>query len=393
MKKLTLKDSKYYVTGAGQVFAVLALSLLSLISLPGCEEEEEKPAAAGPAPKYLYVAAGACYSGNGITTFTNATSSNLLYRLNLTTGTKDRNIADFFASPANPGDSPVAVVSENSTSLLVLVENTTTAGLRRIERAAKTGGGQRSTYSGNITALSAQVRAMSLLPDGYVLVSKSTAIEKMKDGSNRLLKGANPWVSLSAPASSCTTSATLLSSMARLNNGAIVFGHAAVGAARVGVVDPLGYALAADCKSGLAAPSATSFPTAMVYDGVNRKLLVAFAGNSTATDINTIYSYDADETTSALSNPQKLYDSSLFGSTYNYLLFGVSAMTLDTTNGFLYIATAVSTATTVSNYKIEKLKYAPSNIGSNNSAALSWTNTFYDFGNDTKCISSMTIAD
>ena len=131
----------------------------------------------------------------------------------------------------------------------------------------------------------------------------------------------------------------------------------------------------------------------MVYDGVNRKLLVAFAGSTTATDINTIYSYDADETTSALSNPQKLYDSSLFGSTYNYLLFGVSAMTLDTTNGFLYIATAVSTATTVSNYKIEKLKYAPSNIGSNNSAALSWTNTFYDFGNDTKCISSMTIAD
>jgi hypothetical protein len=277
--------------------------------------------------------------------------------------------------------------------LLVLIENTTTVGLRRIERVPKLGGSTRTTYSGNITALSAQARAMTLLPDGYLLVSKSTAIEKMKDGSNRLLKGANPWVSLSTPASSCTTSATLLSSMARLNNGAIVFGHAAASNARIGVVDPLGYALAGDCKSALSSPAATSFPTAMVYDGANHKLIVAYAGSTTAADINTIYSYDVDETTSVLSNPQELYDSSLFGSTYNYLLFGVSSMTLDTTNGYLYVATAVSTATTAANYKIEKLKYAPANIGSNNPAVLSWEKTLYDFGNDTKCISSMTIAD
>lgn len=391
MKRQTLNRSKYYVTRAMSALATVVFAAAITFTLAGCEEEEQ--AAAGAAPKYLYVASGACYSGNGVTTFTNATSSNLVYRLNLSTGTKERSIADYFASPANPGDSPVAVVSENSSSLLVLVENTTTVGLRRIERVSKTGAASRTTYSGNITALSAQARAMTLLPDGYLLVSKSTAIEKMKDGSNRLLKGANPWVTLSTPASSCTTSATLLSSMARLNNGGIVFAHAAVGTARIGVIDPLGYAVAGDCKSAQTSPNASSFPTAMVYDGTNRKLIVAYAGSTTAADINTIYSYDVDETTSVLSNPQELYDSSLFGSTYNYLLFGVSSMTLDTTNGYLYVATAVSTATTAANYKIEKLKYAPANIGSNNPAVLSWEKTLYDFGGDTKCISSMTIAD
>lgn len=388
MKRQTLNHSKYYVTKTLPAFAAV---ISCIITLSGCEEEEQ--AAPGAPPKYLYIASGACYSGNGITTFTNATASNLIYRLNLTTGTKERSIADYFASPANPGDSPITVVSENSSSLLVLVENTTTVGLRRIERVPKTGAASRTTYSGNITALSAQVRAMTLLPDGYLLVSKSTAIEKMKDGSNRLLKGANPWVTLSAPASSCTTSATILSSVVRLNNGGIVFSHAAAAAARIGVVDPLGYAVAGDCKSAQSAPNAASFPTAMAYDGTNRKLIVAYAGSTTAADINTIYSYDVDETTSVLSNPQELYDSSLFGSTYNYLLFGVSAITLDTTNGYLYVATAVSTATTTANYKIEKLKYSPSNIGSNNPAVLTWEKTFYDFGNDTKCISSMTIAD
>ena len=391
MKRQTLKQSKYYVTRAMSALVTVVFAAASAFTLSGCEEEEQ-PAAGAP-PKYLYVASGACYSGNGVTAFTNATSSNLVYRLNLATGTKERTIADYFASPANPGDSPVSIVSENSSSLLVLIENTTTVGLRRIERVSKTGTSSRTTYSGNITALSAQARAMTLLPDGYLLVSKSTAIEKMKDGSNRLLKGANPWVSLSTPASSCTTSATLLSDVVRLNNGGIVFAHAATGTARIGVVDPLGYAVAGDCKSAQSSPNAASFPTAMAYDRTNHKLIVAYAGNTTAADINTIYSYDVDETTNVLSNPQELYDSSLFGSTYNYLLFGVSSMTLDTTNGYLYVATAVSTATTAANYKIEKLKYAPTNIGSNNPAVLSWEKTFYDFGGDTKCISSMTIAD
>jgi hypothetical protein len=315
-----------------------------------------------------------------------------LYRLNLTTGVKDT-IADYYASPSSTGDSPVAVVSESSTSLLVLVENTTTVGLRRIERLTKAASGGRQTYSGNITALSSQLRAMTLLTDGYLLVSKSTAVEKMKDGSNRLLAGANPWVNLAAPVSSCTTSTTLIPAVTKLNNGSIVFAHAATGAARVGVVNPLGYTVAGDCKSATSAPNAAAFPTAMVYDGVNNILLVAYGGATASTDLNSIYAYSVNESTGVLSNPQKVYDASLFGSTYNYLLFGISAMTYDATTGDIYVATSVSTSATISNYRIEKLHYDPTQLGTANSSVLVKRSTMYDFGSDTKCISSLTVAD
>ncbi len=362
---------------------------LVLAFATGCggEEDEAPPA---PPPRFLYVASGACYSGNGLTTFTNTTSSNQLYRLNLANGAKEL-FADYFASPSNTGDSPVAVINESATSLLVLVENTTTVGLRRIERVSKVPVGGRQTYSGNITALSGQLRAMTLLSDGFLLVSKSTAIEKMKDGSNRLLSGANPWVNLATPASACTTSTALISAVTKLSNGSIVFAHAGAAAARVGVVNPLGYSVAGDCRSAQAAPVATAFPTAMVYDsGV---LLVAYGGASTATDLNSIYAYTVNETTGAISSPQKIYDSNLFGSTYNFLLFGISAMTYDASTGDLFVSTAVSTGATISNYRIERLRFDRSLIGNANTSVLTKKSTFYDFGNDTKCISSLTVSE
>ena len=50
--------------------------------------------------RYLYVASGACYSGGGNTAFSNTTSSNLVYRINLSTGAKDATIADYNSSPS-----------------------------------------------------------------------------------------------------------------------------------------------------------------------------------------------------------------------------------------------------------------------------------------------------
>lgn len=356
---------------------------------------EDDPVASAPG-RYLYVASGACYSGNGLTTFTNLTSSNQVYRLNLVNGAKEQ-IADYFASPSNVGDSPVAIVGDSAASILVLVENTTTVGLRRIERIAKASGGARQTYSGNVTAMSAQLRAMTTLSDGYLLVSKSTAIEKIRHGSNRLLSGVNPWVALSAPASSCTASATMISAITKLNNGSIVFAHAATGAARIGIVNPLGYRTGVDCLSAQAAPAATAFPTAMVYDGANNILLVAYGGNAATTDLNSIYAYSVNESTGVISNPQKVYDSSEFGSTYNYLLFGISQMAFDPTTGDIFVSTSVSTSvstgTSVSNYRIERLHYAPAMLGTANASVLTKRSTFYDFGNDTKCISSLMIGD
>lgn len=370
-------------------FCFIAFAALLITSCGQASLENTAASVSGP---YLYVTTGACYSGNGITPFSNTAASNLVYRLNLSTGQKDMLIADYYSSPANPGDSPVSIVDNDSDSVLVLVENTTTVSLRRIEKVEKRSYGSRSTFNGNTTALSAQLRNMIRLPDNYLLVSKSTAVEKILQTASRLTIGANPWLSLNTPASSCTTSTTLISAVQKLTNGMLVFAHAGTGNARIGTVSALGYSAAIDCKSSQAAPVATAFPTAMAYDALNNVLIVAYSGSTTATDINSIYTYSIDESTGAISNPQKIYDANLFGSTYNYLLFGISAMTLDSSTNTLYVATTVSTSAVAVNYKIEKFTYNPSLIGTNNSSVLQYQGTFYNYGNDTKCISSMMIA-
>jgi hypothetical protein len=150
----------------------------------------------------------------------------------------------------------------------------------------------------------------------------------------------------------------------------------------------------ASCAAGLAAPATTTFATAMVYDSTNKKLLVAYAGPTTAAQINSIHAYDFDESTGAISNDQVIYDANLYPATYNYLLFGISAMAFDPDSSTLYVATAISNATTVVNYAIEKLNYNAAQIGVTNSAVLTKTSSvpFYNYGVDTKCISSMVIS-
>jgi hypothetical protein len=365
------------------------LGLLACCGLAGCKKKTE----AAEAARSLFITSGACYSGNGVTTFTNKTASNLVYTIDLSSGQRQTLIADYYASPSNAGDSPVSLAIDDQSNVLVLVENTTTASLRRIERVQRTSSGNRNTYNGNTTALSAQLRAMLKLADGYLLVSKSSAVEKIQQTAARLLVGTSAWLTLTTPASSCAPSSTLVSSLAQLNNGMLVFAHAGASNARIGVVSALGYGAATDCKSEQDAPVATAFPTAMVYDGTNNKLIVAYGGSTTAENINSIYAYSIDETTGTISDPEKIYDAYLFGSTYNYLLFGISAMALDAKTNTLYVSSAISNATTVVNYQILKFKYNPSLIGVTNTSVLTSEGTFYDYGNDTKCISSMLIED
>lgn len=341
--------------------------------------------------RYLYVAAGACYSGNGNTTPTSSSSSNLVYRINLADGGRDSIIADYSSSPSNTGDSPVGVAVSGS-DLLVLVENATTTSLRRIDRVAKEANGARSTYSGNTTALSGVLRKLVKLSDDWLLVSKSTDVEKMKDGSNRVTVGGNPFIRLATTASNCITATSLIPDMLVLPSGLVVVLHAAAGKTGFGVVSGSGYAISADCKNNVfqSSPSASGYPTAAVYDSVNSKLLVAYAGSTTTDDVNAIYSYDLDSTTGAISNPNEIYDSASFGSTWNYQLFGISAMTLDSTTNSLYVSTSKDSSST-SQFKIEKLTYSPSNIGITNANVLTRDSTFKDYAYDTKCISQMVI--
>lgn len=370
--------------------------LLLALNFIGCSEESDDSSSASstpaPAPevvtpKYLYVTTGACYSGNGMTAFTTATASNQVYRLNLSTGAKDTLIADYFASPSNSGDSPVSIQDYDEDRILVLVENAT-AGLRRIELVEKSHLGSRSIFTNNATALSGVGRQMRKLTDGFLLVSKTTAVEKIGSGTNRLTAGANPWINLTGSGNSCLPSATIVSSILQLPGGMLAFTHAATGAARVGVVSSTGYNVTGDCKDAEVAPS-TGFPTAMAYDDDNNQLIVAFGGHSVSTNINTIYAYTVDESTGALSSPQQLYEWS-----GDYSLYGISSMTLDSENNKLYVATTISNVATAVNYRIERFSYNGSQVGVTNSAVLTKDSSpFYNYGFDTRCVSDMMIAE
>ncbi|MES3038973.1 MAG: hypothetical protein V4736_13790 [Bdellovibrionota bacterium] len=363
-------------------------SVAIILVIVGCGPVSEDILSSSAASTYLYVAAGACYSG-GNTTFTNLTASNIVYRINTVNGIRDAVIADYNQSPAQVGDTPVGVVAKDLTYLYVLVENTTSVGSRRIERVERRASGSRSMFSNNITALSAQLRGISTLSSGDILLSKSTAIEKLSSANVRITAGANPYVN--APGGTCITSTTLISKVLTLGNGNIVFLHAAAAQNRIGIISAAGYTAAADCKTSQAAPTATAFPVAAAYDATNTTLIVAYAGNTLATDVNSIYAYSVNETTNVISNPQKIYDASLYPVTYPYLLYGISEMTYDSVNRSLYIATAISTVTTVVNYAIEKFTYDFSKIGVSNTTVLTRVGStpFYPYGIDTKCITSM----
>jgi hypothetical protein len=387
-----MNKDKLIATGICSLIIIFGILILNS-SCAKAPKNDTTGNSAAATPKYLYVATGACYSGNSVTTFTNLTASNQVLRLKLEDGSLDRVIADYYASPSNPGDSPITVVNYDADHVLVLVENTTTVGARRIEKIKKNDPTNRTTFTNNTTALSAQLRNMIQLNDGYFLISKSTAAEKHKDGNNRLMAGANPWLNLATPASACTTSNTLISAVAQLPSGLLAFAHAATSQSRIGIVSALGYSVAGDCKAGQTSPLATSFPTAMFYDSENKFMIVSYGGSTTVDNMNTIYAYTIDETTGAITSPQELYDANGFGSTYNYLLFGIPSMHYDAENKIVYIATTINTAAAAVNYRIEKFSYDPTKIGVSNSNVLTHLGTFYDYAIDTKCISSMTIAE
>lgn len=375
-------------------------STVLVLSVSSCAPKIEEDASSNESGRNLYFASGACYSGNGITTFTNTTSSNVVVKVPLSSPSSASVIADYASVNSIVGDSPVALSFAADGNLLVGVENTTTVGARKIDIVNKDQtdpSASRSAFNQNITALSAQIRSMVRLPDGYLLVSRSTAIEKIRETSSRLLSSTHAWVTPTNPpvTTSCGPSVTLISSVLALPSGQIVFGHAATGQSRVAVVSGGGFLVAGDCRSAVTPAVATSFPTALAYDAENQRLFVAYMGATTADNVNQIISYSVNETTGVLSNPQEIYDSNGFGSTYNFLLFGVSAMTYDSVEKKLYVATSNTTATNIvtsGNYQITKLNYDASLIGTVNTSVLSLDSVLVPSSRDTKCISSMIIS-
>lgn len=385
-----------------------ALSLNLLVLLSACDKKSTKTDAASTVAtttastttttlvpsKYLYVSSGMCYSGNN-TTFTAATASNLVYRISLATGARDMILADFLAYPSVAGDTPIGLVNYDNDNVYVAVENTTNA-LRRILKIEKKSAGIRSTgldYSHiGVLADTQPIRNLIHSTNGEFITTRTTRIELTSSAPARI---GSPYINPSA--GTCLTTNTALVKTLQLSNGKFVFLHAAAAQNRIAIMTAAGGTSCA-ASATISAPNANSYPSAAFYDSANSKLIVAYAGNAITTDLTSIYAYSIDETagifTAGTGNPQKIYDAVNYPGTQGYLLYGISEMVYDSENSTVYIATTISTATTAVNYSIEKFTYAPTNIGTSNLSVLTRVGTapFYNYGNDTKCISQMMIA-
>lgn len=109
---LRIKEKVFYFS---HIFIIpfLNLSRFKLLltfglAFVGCKKGNEE-LLNSEVSRFLYVASGSCYSGNGNTTFSNVTASNKVYRLNFESGDLDTVLADYNSSPAQPGDSPVGL--------------------------------------------------------------------------------------------------------------------------------------------------------------------------------------------------------------------------------------------------------------------------------------------
>ncbi len=309
----------------------------------------------------LYVASGNCYAGGVVT----STGVNTVTSFDTKTGKKIQVIVDY--NQLMPGDSPVGVDEYDADHLLVLVENTTG---RRIDLVKKDGSSI-STFILNATALSAVGRKLRMAVDGSgYLVSKSSAIEKFTPSKARLTQGANPYIS--APGSTCATSATLIPDFIQLSNGKHLYIHAAATPNnKIGVISASGYVTTADCLAVQAAPATTALPTAISYMKPGR-VLVSYGSLTTAS--NFIYSYDIDETTNAISNVTSAYLNT-------GIVNGPTAMAEDPVTNEVYVATGKFNA-------IEKFIYDRTT----RLLSLVGSSSFIQPNINTRCVTAMKVA-
>ncbi|MCX7977454.1 MAG: lactonase family protein, partial [Bdellovibrionaceae bacterium] len=321
---------------------VFLLHMMAMIFLVGCSKPTPRSSSDdSSSATYLYVASGMCYSGNN-TTFNATSASDLIFRINTVTGQRDTIIADFNALPAVGADTPVGIVDFDANTFLVLVEGSPD----RIERVEKKANGARTSFLLDTTILTGTMRRLAVSPStGDLIITRTNAVERYSQTSGRrAIGGTNPWIN--NPGGSCATSNTNMASAIEIANGMWAFVHAAASQNRIGIIKNTGYSVTADCLAAQAAPNTNAFPTDMVWISSANQLIVAYAGNATTTDLNSIYVYNVNPTTGAISSPTKIYESANFPSPTPYLLYGISAMAYDAPNSHLYVATAISSATT-----------------------------------------------
>lgn len=405
------------------------LLFLNIVLMTSCSKKEEESSTVKGASK-IYVTTGSCNSGVGITTYT-TTATRTLEEYNIETASHVATLLDYnspgtFVTATHPRS-----VVDNGSSLFVLNENATTTAERKVILVPKSSPLSFASHYANPTVLNGAVTRLFKDDDGSLLISKSTAIEKINAIPVRLPAGTNPWVS--TPGGDCATSTTSISAVLALpkysgaSAGKVVYLHQGASAAlnRIGMISHSGYFSASDCLSGVEISSVThtkaenltqetvSFhpngtsPTSMVFipfaNGTKiGKILVSYSNGQTSNNLTGTYTlnhglvmWDVDETgadAATLSNPVVVFDD-------NTIVFGVSAMAYDPLTGYLYVATAgepgvVNQTTNAYGYNIEKFSVA---IDSNGSPTVTRVSNagkpFIKGGAHTKCISGLSLGD
>lgn len=294
---------------------------------------------------YLYVASGSTYAGNGVTP---STASNTIVRYSLN-GAFDKVIYDYNVTP---GDQPVKLVNYDDNYLLVLVENT--GGNRRVDLVPKEPssiGALPSGFISNAAIVGAVLRDLIKTFDGGWLISRNTLIEKFGASKQRITIGAaTPWIS--APTGSCGTSTTLIPSIVQGPGNNIIFAHAAATLNRIGMIKPTGWTgVAADCVSGLTAPTVNHYPTKLLLHS-SGKLFVNYSNNTGA--IHTIYSYDVS--TTLLSNAFQSFNDTTVAA-------GISSM-VEMSDGRILVSNAVPTLNTIEMLQYDSTTNTLSRVGS-----------------------------
>lgn len=363
-------------------YFVPGILLTLVIGLLGCAKppEDAEPASLGP-KRYLYVSSGLCQSGQN-TTFTATTAANVVYRVNLATGERETNsfIADYNKLPASFGDTPVGIAPFDDEHILVLVERT---GARRIEKVERKENGNRSTFSADPAALSNTLTSLVPTLGGSFFVSRIDGTAKISiTGSTQQAA-----FSVSNLGGSCGTANAKHASIRSTARGHLLYINSVASNNRLGIIKNSGGSGA--CLAATAAPQTGSFTSALEYIPSASQVIVAYSGNTSTNDINSLYVYDITEdgTTASLSAGTQIYDAFENPATYPYLLYGVSAMTFDPEESALYVATAITANATLANYNyaIEKFIYDPGQ----KTLTRVGNQPFYNYGGDTKCISSM----
>ncbi len=328
--------------------------LATVLVVLSCAKSETPSSPGTTSQKYLYIATGASYAGNTVSV---PTPGKIIAKFSLD-GKLVYKVRDY---NDGSGDYPIGILNYDSKYLLALIENTSG---RRIVRVAKDGSGSETNFFINNSSLSAVLRAFTATPDGGVLVSKSSAIEKVNSSRARITLGGNPFIS--GPAGNCATTTTLVTAMAYGPLNSIFMAHAAAGENQINVISSTGYAAAADCLGYTDAPAATDYPTAMIYHS-SGKMLVSYCNDATLT--HRIYSYDV--TNATINNASKIFDD-------NSVLQGMTSMVEMPDATILVASTTFGT--------VERFTYGAGKL-------IKATSTFLSPSQETASVSGMFIAD